>query len=388
MTGTSSTPDSPCVWIRAFSRLPKKSRSRHSDPAVARGGSAFCLVLLSLLISGCHARQTNSGPSIEFSKIPPATEGGRERTDTIAGRVTGARPGQRIVVYARSGPWWVQPFPDHPFITIQADSNWSTTTHLGYEYAALLVEPTYHPPPTMDVAPTQGGSVVAVVIVKGVGALPPNPTKPLRFSGYDWRVRTVSADRGGLNSPYDAENAWTDAGGALHLRISKKSGKWTCAQVELTRSLGYGTYIVVVRDTSHLEPAVVLSWHTFDEWGADQYYREMGVETGRWGDAAARTNAQYDVQPFYIAGNVAPFIVPSGTLTHSFRWEPGRATFETIRGSSMHTGAPVVFQHVFKSGIPTPGKEFFQFMLYIVVSDKNPLQKQTEVVVEKFQYFP
>src|SRR6516225_7449299 len=244
MTGTSSTPDSPCVWIRAFSRLPKKSRSRHSDHAVARGGSAFCLVLLSLLISGCHARQTNSGPSIEFSKIPPAAQGGRERTDTIAGSVTGARPGQRIVVYARSGPWWVQPSPDQPFITIQADSKWSTTTHLGYEYAALLVEPAYHPPPTMDVAPTQGGSVVVVNIVKGVGSLSPNPTKPLRFSGYDWRVRTVSADRGGVNNLYDADNAWTDPGGALHLRISKKSDRWTCSQVVLTRSLGYGTYIV------------------------------------------------------------------------------------------------------------------------------------------------
>src|SRR5215471_1173425 len=173
------------------------------------------LVLLSLLISGCHARQqTNSGPSIEFSKIPPATEGGRERTDTIAGRVIGARPGQRIVVYARSGPWWVQPFPDQPFITIQADSKWNTTTHLGYEYAAPLVGPAYLPPTIMDQAPTQGGSVVAVNIVKGVGSLPPNPTKPLQFSGYDWKVRTVSADRGGVNNMYDAENAWTDAGGA------------------------------------------------------------------------------------------------------------------------------------------------------------------------------
>jgi hypothetical protein len=77
------------------------------------------LVLLSLLISGCHAHQTNSGPSIEFGKIPPAAQGGRERVDTIGGHVTGARTGQRIVVYARSGPWWVQPSPDQPFIPIQ-----------------------------------------------------------------------------------------------------------------------------------------------------------------------------------------------------------------------------------------------------------------------------
>ena len=62
---------------------------------------------------------------------------------------------------------------------------------------------------------------------------------------------------------------------------------------------------MVTRDASHLEPAVILGWHTFDEWGGDQYYREMGVEIGRWGDATARSNAQYSIQPFYISGNVA-----------------------------------------------------------------------------------
>ena len=83
----------------------------------------------------------------------PAAQGGRERVDEIAGRVSGARPGQQIVVYARSGPWWVQPWPDKPFIPIKADGTWSTPTHLGFEYAALLVDPGYHPPPTIDTAP-------------------------------------------------------------------------------------------------------------------------------------------------------------------------------------------------------------------------------------------
>jgi hypothetical protein len=208
MTGPSSELDSSCVWIGAFKR--RWCRARLRKPSVSSHFTckrSAVLVFLSLLISGCHARQTDSGPSIEFSKIPPAAQGGRERVDTIAGRVIGARPGQRIVVYARSGPWWVQPSPEQPFITIQADSKWSTTTHLGYEYAALLVEPAYHPPPTMDVAPTQGGSVVALNIVKGVGSLPPNPTKPLDFSGYDWKVRTVSADRGGVNNLYDGSSS-------------------------------------------------------------------------------------------------------------------------------------------------------------------------------------
>ena len=341
-----------------------------------------------LLLAGCRSQKALAVPTIELTKIPPAAQGGRERVDTITGRVSGSRPGQQIVVYARSGPWWVQPWPDKPFIPIQADSTWGTSTHLGFEYAAMLVEPGYHPPPTMDVAPTRGGSVVAVTIVKGSGAPQLAPVKPLHFSGYDWEVRTIAGDRGGTNNLYDGDNAWTDSSGALHLRIKKKGDKWSCAELEMNRSLGYGTYIVVVRDTTHLEPAAVLSMNTFDDWGGDQHYRELDIEFGRWGDASGKNNAQYGIQPFYVPGNVAPFTVPQGTLTHSVRWESGRASFKSVRGSEMRTGAPVVSEHVFTSGVPSPGQEKFQMMFYVVASEKSPLQKENEVVVEKFEYLP
>src|SRR5215471_11993724 len=127
------------------------------------------LLALCLVFSSCQSPPVDTAPSITFTKIPPAAEGGRERVDTIAGSVKNARSGQRIVLYARSGPWWVQPWPDRPFIPIQADSTWTTETHLGYEYAALLVNADYHPLPTLDVPPTPGGSVAIVTIVKGTG---------------------------------------------------------------------------------------------------------------------------------------------------------------------------------------------------------------------------
>ena len=233
--------------------------------------SKAALLAICVVSTGCRWRQAETKPSIEFSRIPPAAQGGRERVDTISGSVRGARPGQQVVIYAHSGPWWVQPWPDKPLIPIQADSTWKSETHLGNEYAVLLVDPGYHPPPTMDLQPTAGGSVALVKIVKGVGALPPLPTVPLHFSGYDWNIQTAQAVRGGLNNLYEAENVWTDPDGALHPRIIKKSGKWTCAHLILTRSLGYGTYRFVVRDTSHLEAASVLSMHTFDpSWSARQ----------------------------------------------------------------------------------------------------------------------
>ena len=344
---------------------------------------AFCLAL-----NGCQAHQTAARPSIEFTKIPPAAQGGRERVDTISGRVVGVRPGQQIVIYARSGPWWVQPWPDQALIPIRADSTWSSSTHLGFEYAALLVDSGYRPAPTMDVAPTQGGLVAALEIVKGVGPPQVAPTTPLHFSGYDWRVRTIASDRGGMNNLYDPDNAWTDASGALHLRIKKKAERWSCAEVVLTRSLGYGTYILVVRDASLLEPAAVLSMNTYDEWAGEQHFRELDLAIGRWGNATSKKNAQYEIQPFYVPGNLVEFTEPPGTLTHSLHWESGRASFKTVRGSSMHAGAPMVSEHVFTSGVPSPGKEAIYLAFFVVASEKNPLQNENEAVIERFEYLP
>jgi len=345
--------------------------------------------LSAVALVACQSERPQETPTISFIYIPPAAQGGRERLDTISGRVSGARPGQRIVIYAQSGPWWVQPWPDHPFIAIESDSTWSTRTHLGYEYAALLVNADYHPAPTIDLAPTIGGSVVALKIVHGVGSLPDLPIVPLRFSGYDWKVRTVSAARGGLNNLYAADNAWTDKSGALHLRISNKPEGWTCAQVVLARSLGYGTYNFVVRDTARLDPAVVLSLHTFDDSAGDKHFREWDIEIGRWGRAASRENAQFGIQPFYVPGNLARFTEPTGTLTYSMLWEPGRAVFKAFRGSSIQSGdARPFYEHTFTAGVPSPGQELLQAMFYIVASNQNPLQKNTEVVIDRFEYLP
>jgi signal transduction histidine kinase len=125
------------------------------------------LLTVCVLLVGCGARTRRAGPSIEFTKIPLAGEGGPDKLDAIEGRVNLARPGQRVVLFARWGPWWVQPLADQPFTEIQTDSTWRSSTHFGTEYAALLVDPDYRPQATMGVLPNEGGGVVAVAITKG-----------------------------------------------------------------------------------------------------------------------------------------------------------------------------------------------------------------------------
>ena len=356
-----------------------------SLPSVPRHwilASAFGTCLL-FLLNGCATRQTVTTPTIEFSVIPPVAEGGPDKLAPVAGRVLGARPGERIVLFAKAGIWWVQPTRDEPFTTIQPDSTWTSSIHLGTEYAALLVGPGYRPPPRLEDLPSEGGDVIAVKTVAGMKSEIVGP-KTLQFSGYEWQVRSVSSPRGGRNNNYDTANAWTDENGFLHLRIAQKAGEWTSAEIRLQRSLGYGTYQFVVRDVSQLEPAAVLSMFTWDEAEAGQNHREMSIELARWGDAANK-NAQFVVQPYYVPANVVRFNVPAGTLTHSLRWEAGQAKFKTFRGRETLS---VVAEHTFTAGVPGPGAELLHLDLYIFGNAKTPLQKDVEVVIEKFEYLP
>jgi hypothetical protein len=331
-----------------------------------------------LALTGCGSRDGHPQPTIQFLRVPQADPGGRDKQDIIEGLVAGALPGQQIVLYARSGNWWVQPIPSRPFTRIQKTPKWTNATHLGTEYAALLVNPGFVPDPEVSVLPSPGGLVAAVARVDG-SATPPAPS--IRFSGYEWRVRNAISSRGGKNTPYDPKNAWTDAAGALHLRIAKASTEWSCAEVSNTRSLGYGTYSFTVRDTSNLEPAGVFGIFTWDYARADQSFGEAAIQISRWGDPTAK-NAEYVVQPDYISANVARFMEPAGTLTHSLHWEPGRMSFRT-------TGGHLISEHVFTSGIPTPGIESIRMAVYVDYGHpKVPFEHGAEVVIEKFEYLP
>jgi signal transduction histidine kinase len=129
--------------------------------------SVLLLAISCMALSGCRAQHTNRGPHIEFTIVPLAEEGGPEKLDVIEGRVIGAQPELQIVLFARSGDWYVQPVADQPFTQIQVDSKWRSSTHLGTEYAALLIEPGYQPPSSTAALPGEGGGVIAVAVVKG-----------------------------------------------------------------------------------------------------------------------------------------------------------------------------------------------------------------------------
>jgi hypothetical protein len=354
-----------------------------SWPASASSTGFYSAAVLCLLAIACRSQHARAAPSIEFTRLPPAAQGSPDLTDTIEGRVTGALPGQRIVLYARSGVWWVQPFANRPFTAIQADSKWKNSTHPGNAYAALLVDAGYNPPLTVNVLPQKGGRVQAIATAEGP-VLAPLPSARLTFGGYEWLIRQIPGIPAGSRNLYDAANAWVDKSGFLHLRIAKTPTGWSSAEVDLSRSLGYGSYRFVVRDVAHLEPAAAFTISSWDDSGP---YREIDIEISRWGEANGK-NAQYVVQPYYIPANVLRFAAPAGVLTHSFDWEPGRVTFRTVRGPASGPAAEVVADHVFTSGVPSPNTEAIRLNLFVFADKRVHLQHGVEVVIEKFVYLP
>jgi hypothetical protein len=345
------------------------------------------IAVLCCLLSGCGHPRSSSSPSIEFTTVPESDWGGSATVEKIQGYAKGFKTGQRIILLSRNGSWYIQPSIQTPFTAIGADSTWKSSVHLGTEYAALLVEPGYLLPSiaTADVLPGKGGGVVAVATVRALpGLLAP---KKLRFSGYEWEVRQLPSDAGGVSNANRASNVWTDDKGWLHLRITHEGGEWAGAELNLSRSLGYGSYSFVIRQAPRFEPGTVMGLFTYDHLEPGPEHREIDIELSQWGDPAIK-NAQFVVQPYYVPANVFRFMSPAGaTLTHSFRWEAGRVLFKTVQeGPGVKSG--VVAEHVFTSGIPSSGEEEVHLNLYMYGRSRTPQQKGVEVVIEKFQYLP
>jgi len=370
-----------------------------SLPHIVARTATLSVLLVYFVLTGCHSSPKHSAPTVAFSKVAAAYQESpykidiTERdykTDVVDGRVTGARPGQRIVMYAKTdGRWGLCRQSGQPFtnIEIESDGRWKASVHLGLQYAALLVDPTFNPPEQTESLPIVGNGVEALAVVNGEGTAPVLPSpKILNFSGYEWTTSAGPIFHAGSRNFFDPANVWTDERGALHLRISGSPGKWSAAEVKLTRSLGYGTYRFQLRDVSHLEPSAVLTLITWDGVGTESTRRELDIELGRWGYLEGN-NVNYVVQPYYVPANFVVFRMLAGVYTHSFRWEPGQVMFSTVAGSG-NTGGRVINQHVFTSGVPSPEGESVRIALYVFHQGHIPLKNENEVIIDKFEYLP
>ena len=138
------SPGSKPIRILAADGHPKLCQAIR-DERQMRSRATLRLFAICATLAGCHpGTKRDVEPRIAFTQVPQWSTGDRNEQDVIEGTVRGARKGQQIALYSKcGGSWRLQPLLASPFARILPNKNWGNEVHLGTEYAALLLDPSY-----------------------------------------------------------------------------------------------------------------------------------------------------------------------------------------------------------------------------------------------------
>jgi hypothetical protein len=221
----------------------------------------------------------------------------------------------------------------------------------------------------------------------------PHAADVIDFSGYQWCVKYGPLPMGPGPNYFSSssDNVQVDADSRLHMRITKRLGRWQCAEVILDQSLGYGKYIFYLDGRPDLiDKNVVLGLFTWDD-DVPPYYREIDVEISRWG-SDLDDNTQFVVQPWDISGNMHRFnsVLTADAMTCSFTWTGTKISFECLLGHSpVSPGGGIIaaWEYIDTAYIPTEGQEKVHINLWLCdTAPSNGLA--AEVVIAGFAFIP
>lgn len=217
---------------------------------------------------------------------------------------------------------------------------------------------------------------------------------PLHFAGYDWTVKEGDGLAPGLCN-WSASNAFVDAAGDLHLKISHNGDTWSCAEVELTESLGFGRYQWWVSGKiDRLDPNVIFALfnHPSPEVGPDGT-NEIDIEISRRANSSHQ-NLNFIVWP--VRAPIRPgawsedFWIAGIQTTQRFTWTSEGIYFEDLVGfrndNRLGTG--------WRFAPPNPSRRIPQQPLPVhmglwLFDGQPPVNgKEVEVVIHSFTYTP
>lgn len=158
----------------------------------------------------------------------------------------------------------------------------------------------------------------------------------LRFSGYTWEVR--GADNGGPGpNDWAPQNAWVDARGYLHLKVTHQGNKWFCPEVYSRERLGFGVYQFWIQGkVDQLDRNIVFGLFNYPnkEVGADGT-NEIDIEFSRWGHINAPIG-NYTVWPsnpkVEHKTHSFEFKLDNYLSTHRFSWSSEGVRFQSCQG--------------------------------------------------------
>ena len=178
--------------------------------------------------------------------------------------------------------------------------------------------------------------------------------RTISWSGYSWDVRPPGAGEPGPNRWSDSSGNVRVEGSDLLLSIAQdRFGRWTSAEIDNERCLGYGTYRwVVATDLSALDANEVLGLFTYG--GSDASNNEIDIEASHWGRRSWPTGSA----TVWQNGDLGLSEQRSFNYSHRppyvnrFTWSPGRVRFLV----SDATGT-IVLRWTISAGVPVPSTE-------------------------------
>jgi hypothetical protein len=220
------------------------------------------------------------------------------------------------------------------------------------------------------------------------GASQSSAARTIEFSGYEWWVKTSRGLVGPGPNRFDDRNVDVDDAGRLHLRISRRSGVWTCAEVVSSRSFGFGTYRFSVPPSSNLDVNAVVGMFTWDVAAQPQHYREIDIELSQWGDPTS-LNAQFVVQPHTRPGGLHRFQFPLALGRHQFTWTVQDVEFESsVMPDPTTPSTSIVERHIITTGVPPAGLVNARVNLWLVGGNPPEDESDMEVVISRFEFVP
>jgi hypothetical protein len=352
-----------------------------------------------VLFASVPRLHAGAAPVVLITNLPPFGA-----TADLAGRVLNANPATQAVavfIFVPGYGWVTKPTCAQPLSALRPDGSWradiitASGDTAATRVAAFLVGTNFNQPCALGL-PKLPTNLYAQASASAIVTRPSPGVRWLRFSGYDWWVKS-SASRVGPGPNYfsdSASNVWTDAQGWLHLRITHRSNAWQCAEIISARTFGFGSYRFELNSAADaLDPNATLGLFT---WSDDPAFahREIDVEGARWGNPADANNAQFVVQPYGPAGHLVRYRVPAGMTNsmHLFTWETDRVSFQALAGA--YTPKPaasnVIATWVFTNAaaVPQSGDENVRLNLWLCNGNALANGGEVEVVVKSLQFAP
>ena len=179
-------------------------------------------------------------------------------------------------------------------------------------------------------------TLIASVLAGLTMASASSEAKTIRFSGYDWTVKSGVKIAPGPNN-WDENNVSVDERGYLHLRLTQRDGQWFCSQVSLNDRLGFGRYqFWVIGRMDEFDPNVVLGLFNYPtpDVGPDRT-NEIDIEFAKWGHPTAPIG-NYTVWPttkeLKPASKRFTVNLTGDYTTHRFIWDSTSVSFQSLNG--------------------------------------------------------